>query len=92
MSFTKADLLKAIKPYVKHKDILNAVFLEINKALVRKEVVMINCFGTFHLIKSKVKYGQQFKSGKRIRLNPQYRIKFHASEVINKIVNDRNLI
>ncbi len=91
-TFTKADILKAIKHHKLHKDILNAVFLEINRALVRKEVVMINTFGRFYIIKSKVKFGQSFQTKKRIRLKPQYRVRFHASNLITKIVNERNII
>lgn len=92
MTFTKAHILKAIKPLQSHKDILNGIFLEINKALVRRDKVSIKCFGTFHVIKSKVKFGQQFHTKERIKLAPQYRIKYKASETINQIVNERNII
>lgn len=92
MKFTKIDLLRAIKEHKTHRDILNAVFLEINKALVRKDTVIINSFGRFYVLKSKVVFGQSFKNKERVRLKPQYRIKFKASNLINKIVNERNII
>lgn len=92
MKFTKIDLLQAIKHHKTHRDILNAVFLEINKALVRKDTVIINSFGRFYVLKSKVVFGQNFQSKKRVTLSPQYKIKFKASNLINKIVNERNLI
>lgn len=92
MKFTKRHLLKAIKPNKSHKDIVNAIFLEINKALVRRETVMLTCFGKFFVIKSQVKFGQNFQTKQRIPLPPQYRIKFQPSKTINKIVNERNLI
>lgn len=92
MTYTKQHILKAIKPFVKHKDILNAVFIEINKALVRRDIVVINCFGKFYIVKSNVRLVQNFKTKERIALKPQYRIKFHASETIRKIVNERNIL
>jgi nucleoid DNA-binding protein len=92
MTYTKAHILKAIRPFVKHKDILNAVFLEINKAMVRREVVMIKHFGTFYVVKSNVKMGRDFKNKQTVALKPQYKIKFHSSNLINKIVNERNII
>lgn len=92
MTYTKAHILKAIRPFVKHKDILNAVFLEINRAMVRKEVVMIKHFGTFYVVKSNVKVGMNFKTKERMPIKPQYKIKFHSSDLINKIVNERNII
>jgi len=94
MTFTKNDILKRVKErkLTDPKDIINAVFLEINRALVRKETVTINAFGRFYVIKSKVVFGQDFKTNKRVKLEPQYRIKFHPSVIINKIVNERNII
>jgi nucleoid DNA-binding protein len=92
MKFTKKDILEAIKPHISHRAILNAVFLEINKALVRKDTVIINSFGRFYVVKSKVVFGQNFQTKQRTKLKPQYRIKFKASNLITKIVNERNLI
>lgn len=92
MTITKAHLLKAVKPYTKHKDILNALFLEINKALVRRETIMIANFGVIYVDKCRVKWGHNFHTNERMLIKPNYKIKFKASKVIEKIVNDRNLI
>lgn len=92
MNLTKSHLIKAIKPFKSHKDIINAVFLEINKALVRKEMVMIESFGTFYIVKCNVKWGQQFHTKERIKIKPHYKVKFRASKIIENIVNERNLI
>lgn len=92
MKVTRNKILALIKPYTTRKDVLNAIFREINIALVNKQTVLITSFGTFKVVKSKVKWGQQFHTNERIRLKPVYKIKFYPSRVIEKIVNERNLI
>lgn len=89
---TKSQILKLIRPYTTRKDILNAIFREINAALVRNDKVLICSFGKFEVYKSKVRYGQDFKTNKRIRLKPVYKIRFRASKLIERIVNERTLI
>jgi len=88
----KSDLVKASKNgFPDHKKMVDSIFREINRAIINCDEVTIHNFGTFKVVKSKVRYGYNFHTKQRIPLPEKLKIKFKPSPKIVKRLNEANL-
>lgn len=83
---TKNDLIKEANQFWPDSEkMVNAIFRAINTELVRKGTVRIYNFGTFKVVRSKVKEGQNFITGDRVKIN-RYKIRFFPCRTVERMI------
>ncbi len=90
---TKADLVDAIYdnlPFDKQKatQIVEDWIEIIKEGLARDEKVMISGFGVFEVKSKHARPGRNPQTGDRITLNARKVVKFKASQILRKELND----
>ncbi len=90
---TRADLADAIYEEVglsrvESSDFVDAVFLEMEDAIVNEGVLKISSFGTFQTRKKKARVGRNPKTGVETTITPRTVVTYKASHVLKDRINN----
>ena len=92
---TRAHLMNKI--YIKYgysraeaADIVDAIFEEMNSALVNDNEVKISSFGTFKVRKKKERIGRNPKTKVEAPISARRVVSFYASNLLKKIINTKS--
>ena len=89
----KKDLVKAArKGWPNIGDMVDSMLLEMNRAIISRDPIIIHNAFKIEVIVTKPNVGQNFKTGERIVVPSRLKTKFTLSPKINKILNERNII
>ncbi len=87
MTLTKADIADHLFQQLginvrEAKDLVDAVFEEIKKALESGEQVKLSGFGNFNLLEKKPRPGRNPKTGEEVAISPRRVVAFRASQML----------
>ncbi len=87
MTLTKADIADHLFQQLginvrETKDLVDAVFEEIKKALESGEQVKLSGFGNFNLLEKKPRPGRNPKTGEEVAISPRRVVAFRASQML----------
>lgn len=93
-TITRADLADAIYEEiglsrVESSDFVDAVFQEMEDAIVKEGVLKISSFGTFQTRDKKARIGRNPKTGVKATITPRTVVTFKASHVLKDKINNK---
>ena len=95
MTLTKADLADLLYDKVglnkrESKDMVEAFFEELRKALEEGDVVKLSGFGNFELIEKKSRPGRNPKTGEEVTISARRVVTFRAGNKLRKKIASQN--